>query len=83
MSDNTLLIKGQKNPVDVEATSNEYFLNEIDQGSFYRAITLPADVESGGVDANYEDGVLHIILPKLKDSKATKIQINVSKKASD
>lgn len=80
VSDSTLIIKGQKNLDEIDVSETDYFLNEIDQGSFYRAVTLPADVDSSGVDASYEDGILRVILPKLADSKAHKIQINVKNK---
>ena len=44
-------------------------------GSFSRSIGVSDDVDVGGVDAEYRDGVLRIILPKKAAVKPTKINV--------
>ena len=80
VSDNALIIKGEKNVETVDADPSEYFLKEIAQGAFYRAVPLPVEVDPDGVDASYEDGFMRVILPRLADSKARRIKINVKNK---
>ena len=44
-------------------------------GSFSRSIQLPAEVDSGKVNATYKDGVLKISLPKTKEAAVKKIEV--------
>ncbi len=37
--------------------------SEFRYGSFYRAVTLPAEAEEGDVHASYKDGVLEVRVP--------------------
>ena len=48
-----------------EETEKNYTRKEYSYNSFERSFTLP-DNATGDVDAKYEDGVLHITLPKKK-----------------
>lgn len=74
MSGDTLTIKGErKAPADVKA--EEYECCEVCYGSFSRSITMPAAVDSDKIEATYENGILEIRLPKMKEAKPAKIQI--------
>ena len=44
-------------------------------GAFRRVISLPEDVDSSRVDANYRDGILRIAIPKLEKSKPRRIEV--------
>jgi HSP20 family protein len=55
-----------------------YSLKERFDGDFKRVITLPEDVDTDSVEANYEDGVLHIRVAKPVVSQPRQIQINVN-----
>ncbi len=48
------------------------------QGSFYRHIPLPAEVEEQGATANYRDGILTVYLIKTTKAKARQIDVNFS-----
>ena len=48
-------------------------------GSFVRAFNLPSNIDSNKVEADYENGVLHILLPKTAASQAKQIQIREGK----
>jgi len=47
------------------------------QGHFSRSFRLPFDVDSEKVTANYENGILKVILPHLEEAKPKKIEIAV------
>lgn len=47
-------------------------------GSFSRSIQLPAEVDSGKVNATCKDGVLKITLPKTKVAATKKIEVKVA-----
>jgi len=64
IQDDVLTIKGEKKREDKEVKKN-YYRAERCYGSFSRSFTLPVEVDSEKVDARFEDGVLHIELPKL------------------
>jgi len=68
LSDNILTIKAdvkdEKNEEDKKYSHREYYYS-----SFERRFTLPDNVDLKKIDANYEDGILHILLPKKEVSK--------------
>ena len=71
--------KSDKNNIKIEAlTAQEekeedgtYFHREIAHGSFYRSLTLPADIREDKVQAKFSNGVLTLILPKLEKRTRT------------
>ncbi|OGY43354.1 MAG: hypothetical protein A2731_00650 [Candidatus Buchananbacteria bacterium RIFCSPHIGHO2_01_FULL_39_8] len=58
-----------------EIDQREYFLQECFWGRFSRSIILPVEVATDRISAELEDGVLTIILPKLKRSRNIPIKI--------
>lgn len=73
--DNTLHLKGERKHERKEE-GDDYYINEINYGSFHRALTLPSTVDMEKVKAEYKDGVLEIVLPKKEETKAKRIPIN-------
>ena len=45
-------------------------------GAFRRSITLPSHVEADKIEASVQDGVLQILLPKVPEVRAKRIQVN-------
>ena len=74
--ENTLTIRGEKRREE-EVKEEDYYHREQYYGSFSRTITLPLEVDPKGMKANYKDGVLEIILPKLKKTKSKEIEVEV------
>lgn len=74
MMGDTLVIKGERR-VSQGVKEEEYHRCEVSYGSFSRSINIPAAVDVNRIEANYEDGVLEINLPKAKEAKPSKIQI--------
>jgi len=72
----TLTIRGERK-VEEEVKDEDYYCCERAYGSFYRAISLPTDVETSKVEARYKDGVLEVTLPKAKEAKPEKIEVKV------
>lgn len=64
LKDNTLSITAQVNSETNEETSN-YVRKERRQGTFSRSFYVD-NVDSAGVKADYKDGILKILLPKIK-----------------
>lgn len=75
--DDMLTIRGQREP-DEEVPSDAYLYRECYWGRFSRSIVLPVEVRGDKVSAALHNGVLTIILPKVKRSKHTKIKVKES-----
>lgn len=45
-------------------------------GRFDRALTLPIEVDANGVQAEYHDGILALLLPRAATDKPRTIQVN-------
>jgi HSP20 family protein len=71
----TLSIAGQRAP-DALSEESRYHRQERSCGSFNRSFQLPFGVEADAVEATFEDGVLHIALPRAEAEKPRKITIS-------
>jgi HSP20 family protein len=70
----TLRIQGKKTIAYDETAS--VHRRERAAGQFDRTVTLPADVESAKVAAEYRDGVLTLRLPRAESAKPRTVSIN-------
>jgi HSP20 family protein len=52
-----------------------YTYREIRRGSFSRTVTLPTTVKADAATATFEDGMLHLSIPKAEEAKPRQIQI--------
>jgi HSP20 family protein len=75
---NTLTVKGERK-FEKEEKEQNFHRIERRYGSFYRAFTLPATVDTENVDAKYEAGVLKLELVKKPDAQPKQIKVNVGK----
>lgn len=73
----TLTIKGEKKH-ESEVKEEQFHVMERTYGSFSRSFSLPTNVDSSKVRADYKDGVLTLTLPKKEESKPKKIEVKVS-----
>ena len=76
-----LTISGEKEHQKETETQNSYF-NEISYGMFKRTIPLPYDLDYNMADAEYDNGVLSVRIPKLKTEKQKYKKIDVRKKSA-
>lgn len=76
MRDRVLMLKGEKKE-EREEKKEDYRLCERRYGTFERAFTLPEGVDATKVKARFVKGVLHITLPKTKESQLKQRKIPV------
>ena len=70
----TLTLRGSRS-ADALGEGEAYHRRERGCGQFQRAFQLPFAVDSGKVEASYEQGVLSITLPRAESDKPKKIQV--------
>jgi HSP20 family protein len=73
---NILTIKGERK-VRNEVKEGDYYRIESAYGSFARSFTLPEKVDTENIEAKTENGVLEIVIPKLKVEKDTTKKIEI------
>lgn len=78
VSDGALRISGEKKEEE-ERKENGYLLSERRYGSFERQVSLPADVKSDAIKAQFKDGVLTVTLAKDEKSPARPRKIAIEK----
>jgi len=76
VENNTLTVHGERK-FEKEEKEENYRRIERQYGSFTRSFTLPSTVDSDGIQANYEKGVLKIKLAKKAEAKPKQIKVNV------
>ncbi len=74
MQQNLLTISGERRAEVPEGA--QVYRRERFNGSFRRVMTLPEDVDPDQVEANYKDGVLHIVVKRKEESRPRKIEIH-------
>jgi HSP20 family protein len=75
----TLTIRGERK-TESEVNEEDYYRCERSYGSFSRSIALPSSVDARKIEADYEDGVLEVTLPKAPEVKAKKVTVSAKKK---
>ncbi|MGH2575041.1 MAG: Hsp20/alpha crystallin family protein [Ignavibacteria bacterium] len=71
-----LTISGEKKNEQRDENKN-YYRIERTSGSFSRSFTLPAEIISNKISAEFKDGVLNITLPKTEEAKVVEKQIEI------
>lgn len=74
IENNVLTVAGERK-FEKETKGEEFHRLERSYGHFSRSFTLPTGVRTDKVDANFEHGVLNILLPKEEAAKPKKINI--------
>ena len=74
VKDNLLTLSGEKRQENVDDTQN-YSQVERCYGSFQRRFTLPSEVATDDIKAEYSDGVLTLSIPKPETAKPTEVPI--------
>ncbi len=68
----TLTIRGE---LKARAEVRNYILRERPTGKFERVLTINTPIDSGKVEATFEDGVMQIVLPKSEAVKPKQIKV--------
>ncbi len=76
---NTLTVRGERS-LEKEDKRDNYHRIERTYGSFARSFTLPNTVDSEHIAAEYNNGVLKLVLPKRAEAKPKQIKVSVEPK---
>jgi len=76
LNDNILTISGEKKN-EREEKNKSIFRAERTYGSFSRSFTIPGEINPDTIDAKFEDGILKIVIEKIKERKVSGRLINV------
>lgn len=74
VENNVLTLKGERK-FEKQTTGDNYHRVERSYGAFTRSFTLPQTVSPDGANAEFENGVLRVSLPKREETKARKIEV--------
>jgi HSP20 family protein len=75
VKDQVLTLRGERK-YDHEVKEEKYYRRERAYGKFQRAFSLPADVDSENIKAEFKDGLLKIEVPKPEKQKPKEIAIH-------
>jgi len=76
LSNGTLMLRGEKKAEREEKTRG-YYLSERSFGSFQRSFTLPDSVDPEKIEAQFDNGVLTITLPKRPEAQKPEKRIDI------
>ena len=76
VENNTLSITGKREAFGSTNENQKIHLNEISSGQFKRSITLPDDVDTEHVKADYRNGILHVNIKRKEQEKARHISVS-------
>ena len=76
LKDDVLTISGERK-IKNEVKKKDYYKMESSYGKYQRSFTLPDNADSENIKANCEEGMLEVVIPKLKkiDKDDKKIEI--------
>ncbi len=77
--ENDILIISGSSEKKTEVEEKDYYRKEVNHGSFYRSIPLPAHVLGDKATATSSEGVIKIEIPKAPETKGKKVKIKIKK----
>lgn len=77
IENNLLTIYSEKSESKEENTDN-FTRKEFVVGSFSRSFTLPKSVDSEKIQAQYNNGILNVVLPKKEEEKNAKLKREIA-----
>lgn len=69
-----LTLKGERK-MEKEVKEENFHQIERSYGRFIRSFTVPSTVEAEKIAANFKEGVLEVVLPKIEAAKPKKIEV--------
>lgn len=76
-----LTISGEKQE-ESEEERKGYYYSEASYGSFSRSLTIPSNVDPDSIEANFNNGILEVSLPKIAEAKPRRVQVSAKKRES-
>lgn len=75
LENNVLTISGEKQEERTEE-DDRYHLTERRWGKFSRSFVLPREVDADNIQANFENGVLTVTIPKSERARPRRIEVH-------
>lgn len=75
---NVLTIRGEKHEERTEGEQGKYQVAERRYGTFARSFVLPRDVDAENIQADFQDGVLTVTIPKREKARRRRIEVGGS-----
>ena len=76
--DNNMLVISSEKKEEKEEGDDKYTRREFSYQSFQRAFTLPMDlIDENKIEAKYDNGILHVVIPKKEEKTKPSKVINV------
>lgn len=82
LQDDQLVVRGERERSTSESREN-YHRAERSYGSFFRALTLPRNADRERIEADFENGVLTIAMPKTAESQPRRIEVGAAKQIAE
>lgn len=76
VENNALLIEGERK-YEKEENDKKFHLRECSYGTFMRSFSLPDNVDTSKIQAEFKDGVLWVHLPKNEKAKRKAVEVKV------
>jgi HSP20 family protein len=80
LEDNVLTVSGERKS-EHEDRKDGYYRIERASGSFSRSLTLPEGIDPESIQAQFDNGVLEVTIPKPEERKPRRVAINVAEKS--
>src|SRR5713101_6186650 len=80
VENNVLAIRGERK-FENEVNEDNYLRIERSYGSFSRSFSLASSVNADAINADYQNGVLTLSIPKREEAKPKQIKVNVGTRA--
>ncbi|MDC0598641.1 Hsp20/alpha crystallin family protein [Gammaproteobacteria bacterium] len=77
LEDGTLSIEASSNNEYTEKEGERIIRRERFAGNFFRSFNLAANVQESDISANFQDGILTLTIPKIKEPASEKRKIKV------
>jgi HSP20 family protein len=76
LTENMLTISGERTKTE-KVEKDDYFRNERIFSTFHRRFELPGDLDTEKVTAHYENGVLELRIPMMKEAEKKHVKISI------
>jgi len=80
VENNVLTIRGERK-FENQVNEDNYLRIERSYGSFSRSFSLASSVNADAINADYQNGVLTLSIPKREEAKPKQIKVNVGTRA--
>ena len=75
-TEKSVSISGERK-VEAESKKHGHTKSELYYGKFHRVIPLPVKIQNTKINANYRNGILSLILPKMTEEKHKVVKVSI------